>query len=216
MRTVLLSSFAAAVLAFQTTESNAQGMPAAARENIHELFNNHNKITRKLDITEKGYTATTTTEDPALAKVLQSHVKQMEARLTAGYFVRRWDPAFAEYVAHYDDIDFTVEAVDNGVKVKAVGKTDDAIKVARNHAQVINEFVEHGWTAHDASHPAILTQAAGKSDQQAAGFGRGRGQSASEGCPANCRSGSQDHGKGKGCGECAQGQETCGDDCRRK
>lgn len=215
LTTAALCSLTAVVIAFQPTEARAQGMPVEARKNIHELFNNHDKVTRKLEITDKGYTATTTTDDPALAKVLQTHVKQMETRLEEGYFIRRWDPAFAEYGEHYDDIQFRAELIEHGIKVIAVGKTDEAVKVAQNHAKVINQFVENGWTAHDASHPAILAKAEGNSAKASPGFGRGRGQGAGQACPACGRGGGQGRGEANGCGGCAGEQEGGGKGCPR-
>ena len=133
------------------------GMPEAERENIHGLFEAHERILRKVMVTKTGYVSTTTSEDPEVAKILKSHVGQMKKRLDSGLRVRRWDPAFDEYVAHYKDIEITVKELPHGLRVTAVGKTADAIKVARNHAHVISSFVENGWDKHHAEHPAALT-----------------------------------------------------------
>ncbi len=133
------------------------GMPEAERENIHGLFEAHDKIKRKVKVTKNGYVSTTTSEDPEVVKMLQSHVGQMKKRLDSGLRVRRWDPAFDEYVAHYKDIAISIKSIKNGLRVTAMGKTDDAVKVARNHAAVISAFVENGWDEHHAEHPAALT-----------------------------------------------------------
>ncbi|MCB1120549.1 MAG: hypothetical protein KJT03_03290, partial [Verrucomicrobiae bacterium] len=102
--------------------------------------------------------------DPEAAKLLQTHVKQMEGRLKEGLMVRAWDPAYVEFVNHYDDIDIQFTAIENGISVVATGKTDAARQVARNHAGIISKFIEHGWAEHDKSHTAVFAseETAGK------------------------------------------------------
>lgn len=134
-----------------------RGMPAESREAIHTLFNQHQQIVRKLTLTDTGYVATTTSTNAAVAAALQKHVRQMSDRLKSGLMVRRWDPAFAEYAAHYDGIGHQFEAIDGGIRATVTGRNAEAIKVAQNHAQVIVDFAAHGWEAHDRSHPAALT-----------------------------------------------------------
>lgn len=141
----------------------AQGMPPEARANIQTLFNNHEKITRKVEKTEKGYVATTESDDPKVVAAMRDHVKQMSARLESGMMVRRWDPAFAEYVAHYKDIKHKFTKTKKGVQMTVTGKTPEAVKVAQNHAAVVSEFIKDGWKAHDRTHPVALTQPAASS-----------------------------------------------------
>ena len=97
-----LAALTASLLLTWTPQCSAQGMPAEARENIHALFSQHTNFTRKVTITEDGYTALTESQDPKLARVLREHVKQMRERLQSGRMVRGWDPAFREMVEHYD------------------------------------------------------------------------------------------------------------------
>ena len=131
------------------------GMPAEAREQIHTLFENHDKIRREVTKTEDGYVAVTESDDAGVAKALQKHVAQMEERLESGLMVRRWDPAFEQYVSHYKAMEHTFEATDKGVRMVVKGRTALAAKVAQNHAAVISDFVAHGWTEHDVKHPAV-------------------------------------------------------------
>jgi hypothetical protein len=137
------------------TRTCAQGMPPEARGNIHTLFRNHDKLTRTVEKTDTGYIATTESDDPKVVTALREHIKQMSARLESGLMVRRWDPAFAEYVAHYKDIKHQFSKTKKGVRMTVTGKTPAAIKVAQNHAAVISEFVKDGWKAHDRNHPAV-------------------------------------------------------------
>ena len=139
------------------------GMPAETREAVHTLFNQHEQIIRKLTLTDTGYVAVTTSTNATVAAALQKHVRQMSDRLKSGLMVRRWDPAFAEYAAHYDQIEHQFETIHGGIRATVSGKNAEAIKVAQNHAQVIVDFAAHGWEAHDRAHPAALTA---KSDHQ--------------------------------------------------
>lgn len=132
-----------------------QGMPAENRANIHTLLSNHDKLSRAVTRTEKGYVAVTESDDPQVVVALRAHVKQMSSRLESGLMVRRWDPAFAEYVAHYRDIKHRFEKTPKGVRMTVTGKTPAAIKVAQNHAAVVSEFIKDGWSAHDRTHPAV-------------------------------------------------------------
>jgi len=154
MRTVILLSVTA-FLAASPCRILAQGMPPEAREKIHHLFDNHAKIKRTVALTETGYTALTESEDPATVEMLKAHVKQMGARLKSGLMVRRWDPAFAEYVGHYDEMEHRYEPTQKGMKATVTGKTPLAIQVAQNHAKAVSDFAAHGWEAHDRAHPAV-------------------------------------------------------------
>ena len=167
------------LVVFAQASGLAQGMPAQARSNIHALFGQHDSLRRTVTLTDDGYVSLTETDDPALAKALGEHVDQMRQRLEDGLSVRRWDPAFAEYREHYDDMKLTIEPVTNGVRVVARGLTREAVEVVQDHARVINEFVRDGWAAHDATHAAVLPSGGGGTPATGAWAdveSRGRGQ----------------------------------------
>ena len=140
--------------------AQAQGgrgpLPAKARNSIHQLLEQHGKVTREVTLTEDGYVAITKSTDPAITKTLRQHINQMEERLGTGGMVRGWDPAFREFVEHYTDITHRVEAIPHGVKITVQGKTPEAIKVAQNHAKIVSDFAAQGWPAHDAVHPRVV------------------------------------------------------------
>lgn len=138
-----------------TLSTFAQGMPPEARTQIHTLFDQHAKIRRTVTETPTGYVSLTESDDPAVAKALKTHYWQMGDRLEAGLMVRRWDPAYEEYVRYRDQIEHQVERTEKGLRITAIGKTPEAIRVARNHASAVTDFVEHGWAAHDTRHPAV-------------------------------------------------------------
>lgn len=143
----------------------SEGMPPEARNNIHQLFNQHAAITRTVTLTQDGYVAVTESTDPKVVAALRGHVQQMSDRLKSGLMVRRHDPAFVEYAAHYGNITHTVQPTATGLKVTVTGKTPDAVKVAQNHASVVTDFASHGWAGHDRDHAKALTAAAKPASQ---------------------------------------------------
>jgi hypothetical protein len=179
--------------------ASAQGLPQAAHDNIHKLFDNHAKVKRTVTLTETGYIAVTESDDPQIAKTLRSHVGQMQDRLDDGLFVRRWDPAYEEMVRHYKDLSLKVEPTEKGLRVVMTGKTADAIKIAQNHAQIVSKFAEKGWTEHDVKHPAVATTASTtKAGESATGPGAccQKGEATGPAVKENCKEGSS------GCGKC--------------
>ena len=158
---------------------HAQGMPPEARENIHALLNNHASITRTVTLTEDGYVSTTESSDSAVGRILREHVFEMQSRLESGLMVRRWDPAFAEYAAHFEHIDHTLTPTPNGLSIRVRGKNAEAVKVAQNHAEIVTDFVTNGWEGHNRTHPTALEASetvAADSCCGASGCGQGHGK----------------------------------------
>jgi hypothetical protein len=197
-----------------TLRAPAQGLPAEAREEIQSLFAGHARITRNVVETPEGYTATTESEDPALARILQSHVKRMETRLKDGLMVRRWDPAFAEYVEHYDEMTHTITPTEKGLKITVTGRNPKAIAVARNHAKVVSGFVTDGDAAHHRQHPAVgdAVPAVKPGEEKATDVkpevSAKPAAACGAGCAGNCgKEGGCGKDKGAGCGKgCGKGK----------
>jgi hypothetical protein len=178
--------------------AQAQGLPQAARDNIHRLFDQHSTLRRSVTLTETGYTALTESDDPQLAQTLRSHVAQMRERLESGLAVRRWDPAYEEMVRHYKDLELQVEPTPKGLRVVMTGRTPAAVNVAQNHAGIVSKFIEVGWAEHDVRHPAVASTDAARPAAAPAGQpAAGAGERAKD-CPACCR----------GTGKCASNQQN--------
>ncbi len=129
-------------------------LPEKQRAIIHELAENHKKLTRKVEMTKKGYVATTTSGDKGLVAKLKTHFRYMKKRLDSGAMVRRWDPAYAEMTEFYDQLKVEVEELPNGLKVTITGKNAKAAKVAQNHAKIVTKFVKKGTDELHEKHPA--------------------------------------------------------------
>lgn len=119
-------------------------LPDEQRAIIQTLAKDHKKLTRKVELIDKGYVATTTSEDKQISEKLKAHFRYMKKRLDSGAMVRRWDPAYAEMTDYYDKLEVKVEELPNGLKVTILGKTPEAVKVARNHASIVTKFVKEG------------------------------------------------------------------------
>ncbi|MDG2168190.1 MAG: hypothetical protein P8L44_09730 [Opitutales bacterium] len=152
-----LASALAALFVLQTS-GFGQGMPSEQRDTIHGLFDSRDKFQREVTETETGYVSRTTSDDPEAVQLIQTHVKQMEGRLKQGLMVRHWDPAYLEFVNYYDDIDIQITNIEKGISIVAIGKTKEAIEVARNHAGIISKFMDHGWKEHDKTHAAVYSE----------------------------------------------------------
>lgn len=134
----------------------AGGGPGGFQEAIHTLFANHTKIKRTVELTKTGYKARTLSDDPVIASTLQKHVREMRERLGSGLMIRRWDPAFAELVEHYAEIDHEFKEVEGGVEMIATGTTPEAVKVIQNHARIVSGFVDKGPAQMHKSHARAL------------------------------------------------------------
>ena len=152
---ILKPLYALTLLALFPAWLSARGMPVEQRDTIHGLFDSHDKFQRQLTPTEDGYISKTTSTDPKAVELIQAHVEQMESRLKDGLMVRSWDPAYVEFVEHYEDIDIQITKLENGISIVARGKTKEAIAVARNHAGIISKFIDRGWKEHDVAHAAV-------------------------------------------------------------
>lgn len=131
-------------------------LPAEQREHIHEMADLHQEFTRTVQLTETGYTATTLSGREDLVERLHEHIRYMLARLDSGAMVRRWDPAFAELVDYYDQLETHVEVLPRGVRVEVIGKTPEAVQVAQNHAKIVTGFTREGRAAVQRRHEPAL------------------------------------------------------------
>ncbi|QQL45804.1 hypothetical protein [Sulfuriroseicoccus oceanibius] len=133
-------------------------LPKEQRDTIHQLAAHHTTISREVTLTEKGYTATTTSTDPKVAKLLQSHIKYMLKRVEGGGRVRQWDPAYREMGRYFAQLTTEVEPLENGIRVTITGESPEAVKVAQNHAHIVTKFIEHGAKEVQSKHEPVLEQ----------------------------------------------------------
>lgn len=128
------------------------GSMAEARDTFHALLADHDKIHRAVEEIEGGVATTTLSDDPAIAKTIRVHVRQMQERVANGDGLRHWDPLFVEVFKHHDEIAMAIEDVPGGVVVRETSQNPDVTKLIRAHAKAVSEFAQRGFDrAHEAS-----------------------------------------------------------------
>ena len=128
-------------------------LPEEQQDIIHYMAEHHTDLSRTVTMTETGYRAITTTGNKELVKKLHAHVAYMKKRLDSGAMVRRWDPAYAEMVEHYKELDAKITPIEKGLEVTVSGKTPRAMKIARNHANIVTSFAKEGFPSVERKHP---------------------------------------------------------------
>jgi len=125
---------------------------AEARDTFHALLRDHEKIHRAVEEIEGGVATTTSSEDPAIAKTIRVHVRQMQARVATGDRLRHWDPLFVAVFKHHDEIAMAIKDVPGGVVVRETSQNPDVATLIRAHARAVSEFAQRGFErAHEAS-----------------------------------------------------------------
>lgn len=153
MKNLFRLSLLIACVAAASAEPFRGPLPKEQQDIIHYMAQHHADFSRKVTLTKTGYKAVTTTKNKELVKKLHAHVAYMEKRLESGAMVRRWDPAYAEMVQHYKDLEPKITLIENGLEVTVIGKTPRAIKVAQNHANIVTSFAKEGFESVQRKHP---------------------------------------------------------------
>ena len=112
---------------------------------IRKMLMNHEQIERRVEDLPNGVKTWTTSDEPAIASVIQKHVRQMHERLKEDKPIRQMDPLFREIFKHADKIEMQIEDIENGVVVIETSADPQVVKLIRQHAhRAVSEFAEHG------------------------------------------------------------------------
>ena len=116
---------------------------------IHELFANHDRMTRTVTNLPDGIRTVTESNDPQVAKLITDHVassrKQVETGMDPGLPIE--SPALRAIYAHYDKIVTTVEATEKGVVVVQTSTDAQVVAALQQHAAEVTEFINDGMAA---------------------------------------------------------------------
>ena len=123
------------------------------QEVFHGLLERHAEISRELVEIENGIEAVTTATAPDLIAALHDHAQAMHRRLTEGFALRRWDPAFAEIFAQKDKVRMQVELRPDGVRVRETSEDPNVVLLIRAHGAVVSAFVARGFAAAQGESP---------------------------------------------------------------
>jgi hypothetical protein len=111
---------------------------------FHQLVDNRDKITRTVTARPDGIESVTESDDPAIAKLIQTHVEAMAARVKEARPIHLRDPLFAEVFKHADKIAVKMEPTPHGLKVIETSSDAYVVKLIQAHAEVVSLFLKNG------------------------------------------------------------------------
>jgi len=116
---------------------------------IHELFLNHDRITRTVTNLPDGIRTTTESADPRIAQLIKEHVASMGTRVATGD-----DPGLPiesdslhSIFRNYDKVRTTVKETDKGVVVTQTSNDRETVAALQQHASEVSDFVTEGMVA---------------------------------------------------------------------
>jgi len=120
---------------------------------IGVLLDHHHLLQREVTLLDNGFTATTTSNDPAIVRTLQVHVSDMKARFAKGRGIRSWDKVYALLFAYRDQINVDYQMRPNGVT--SIVTTDHAqlVEALHAHAHAVSGFIAQGRQGAGESYP---------------------------------------------------------------
>ena len=120
---------------------------------LHSLLDNREHITRKVTSTPDGVDTLTESDDPAVAKTIQSHVESMSARVKEARPIHQRDPLFREIFRNADKIVMKHELTPKGVRVIETSADPYVTKLIQAHAEVVSAFLANGHSEVMKNHP---------------------------------------------------------------
>lgn len=112
---------------------------------IHGLLTSPNRIERTVRNVPGGVLAVTTSDDPRVAQLIRTHVRQMRASYERDQPIRTVDPVFRELFANRDRITLKVEDIPGGVRVLHTSDNPQVAALIRQHAHhFVSEAAEQG------------------------------------------------------------------------
>lgn len=113
---------------------------------IHQMFDARDRITRTVKELPDGAEAITESDDPKIARLIQTHVPAMETRIHEDNPLppMTFHPVFMALRKHADDYTFEHEDTDLGVKVTYAAEAPYVVMLVREHAKLVSRFVKNG------------------------------------------------------------------------
>ena len=127
---------------------------------IHELFVNHDRITRTVTNLPNGIRTVTESADPRIAQLLKDHVTSMGQRVESGN-----DPglpiesqALRSIYLNYAKIHTTFESTATGIVAIQTSSDQETVASLQQHASEVTDFVKDGMAA---MHRAMMKNGGG-------------------------------------------------------
>ncbi len=128
---------------------------------IHELFINHDRITRTVTTLPNGIRTVTESADPRIAQLLKDHVTSMGQRVETGKDLGLpiESQALRSIYRNHDKIHTTLEPMATGIVVIQTSTDQDTVAALQQHASEVTDFVNEGMAA---MHRAMMRNGGGK------------------------------------------------------
>ena len=121
------------------------GASMAEMRVIRGLLTTPDEIERTVQNLPNGVLTTTTSNDPRVAELIRTHVRQMRASYDRDEPIRTADPVFRELFANRDRISLKIEDVPGGVRVLHTSDDPQVAALIRQHANhFVSEAAEEG------------------------------------------------------------------------
>lgn len=115
------------------------------------------QVSRKVTVSDAGYTAATTSANASVAALLQRHLAMMHARLDTGRPINARDPLFAALFAHRGELNVTFTNTSAGVTAHEAGTSPCGVDIVHEHAQIVSGFVSVGMPEMMKTHAVPAT-----------------------------------------------------------
>jgi uncharacterized protein len=126
---------------------------AADMQLFHQLFDHRTEINRQVTAREDGIETVTESKNPEVARLLQTHVASMLARVKEERPIHQRDPLFVELFKNADRIEARHELTTGGVRVIETSKDAYVVKLLQAHAEVVSAFLANGMAEMMKNHP---------------------------------------------------------------
>ena len=125
----------------------------AEMADVHELFFNHDRITRTVMNLPNGIRTVTESSDPRIAQLLKDHVTSSRQRVETGNDpgLPIESPALRSIYQNYDKIRTTVESTATGIVVTQTSADQPTVAALQQHASEVTDFVKDGMAAMHAA-----------------------------------------------------------------
>ena len=121
------------------------GASMAEMRVIRGLLTSPDRIERTVENVPSGVLTVTTSDDPRVAQLIRTHVRQMKASYERDEPIRTNDPVFRELFANRDRISLRIEDIPGGVRVLHTSDDPQVAALIRQHAHhFVSEAAEQG------------------------------------------------------------------------
>lgn len=112
---------------------------------IRGMLTSTERIERTVENVPNGVLTVTTSDDPAVAQLIRTHVRQMRASYDRDEPIRTMDPVFRELFANRDRIALEIEDIPGGVRVLHTSEDPQVAALIRQHAHhFVSEAAREG------------------------------------------------------------------------